>query len=360
MNGIIYLEDGSVYMGKGFGKQGTAVGELVFNTSITGYQEVLTDPSYAGQVIMMTYPLIGNYGVSDLENESPKSHAKGFIVKSISNSPSNHMCDESLTEMLEKMNIVGVYDVDTRGITKKIRSKGVLKCVISNEQKSVGELEELLNNTPSKNDWMNEVGTKKPITLPGKGLRVALIDFGVKQNIINSLRERDCHITILPATTSYEEIMKLNPQGVLLSNGPGDPKEAIKGIETVKKLIGNVPIFGICMGHQVLALAIGADTYKMKYGHRGGNHGVYDINRDRAYITSQNHGYAIDQESLNGKDYLITHINLNDDTIEGIQHKSLPIYSVQFHPEGSPGPTDSSYLFDKFIKIMEVNSYAIK
>ncbi len=360
MNGIIYLEDGTVYIGKGFGKKGTTVGELVFNTSITGYQEVATDPSYAGQVIMMTYPLIGNYGVSDLENESLKSHAKGFIVRSISNSPSNHMCDESFTKMLERMGIVGVYDVDTRSITKKIRNQGVLRCVITNEDMSVGDLEELLNKTPSKNDWMNEVGTKEPIVFPGNGLNVALIDFGVKNNIINSLRDRDCSVTILPATTSYEEIMELNPDGVLLSNGPGDPKAAVEAIKTVEKLIGNVPIFGICLGHQILALAVGGDTYKMRYGHRGGNHGVYDITKDRAYITSQNHGYAIEPESLKDKEYLITHINLNDDTIEGIQHKSLPIYSVQFHPEGSPGPTDSSYLFDKFIEIMGVNVYANK
>lgn len=353
MNGILYLEDGTIYKGKGFGKKGTAVGELVFNTSITGYQEILTDPSYAGQIITMTYPLIGNYGVNHLEYESSKIHAKGFVVKKISETPSNHMSEKTIDEMLKSMGVVGVYDVDTRSITKKIRNAGVLKCVISNEELGEATLQEILNTTEIREDWMKIVGTKEVVHIPGAGPKVALVDFGVKANIIRNLVYRGCDVTVFPATVSYEEIMTINPAGVLLSNGPGNPKAATEAIELVKKLLGKLPIFGICLGHQILALAVGGDTYKMKYGHRGGNHGVYDIEKDKAYITSQNHGYAVDPESIQDKGMIVTHTNLNDGTIEGMKHETLPVYSVQFHPEGAPGPTDSAYLFDKFMKLME-------
>ncbi|QEK10943.1 glutamine-hydrolyzing carbamoyl-phosphate synthase small subunit [Crassaminicella thermophila] len=349
MNGILYLEDGTVYKGKGFGKVGTSVGELVFNTSITGYQEILTDPSYAGQIITMTYPLIGNYGVNNEESESSKVYAKGFVTKSISKTPSNYMSEKSLEDMLKDMGVVGVCDVDTRSITKRIRNQGALKCIISNENLSIKELEDILKKSSLKEDWMKSAGTDKVFHIPGTGPKIAVMDFGIKRNIINNLKYRGCDITVFPYYTTYDEIMNLNPDGVLLSNGPGNPEAAIEGIETVKKIIQKVPTFGICMGHQVLALAVGGSTYKMKYGHRGGNHGVYDIHKDRAYITSQNHGYAVDRKSVEDKGMEITHINLNDDTVEGMQHKELPVFSVQFHPEGAPGPTDSTYLFDKFI-----------
>ncbi|MCT4620917.1 MAG: glutamine-hydrolyzing carbamoyl-phosphate synthase small subunit [Marinisporobacter sp.] len=349
MNGILYLEDGTVYKGKGFGKKGTSIGELVFNTSITGYQEILTDPSYAGQIITMTYPLIGNYGVNSVENESSKVYAKGFITKSIEQNPSNYMSEQTLEEMLENMGIVGICDVDTRSITKRIRNQGALKCVISNEDLSIEELEKILKEEKLKEDWMKEVGTQKVIHIPGNGPKIAVMDFGIKKNILNNLQYRNCDITVFPYNTTYEEIMNINPEGVLLSNGPGNPEEATEAVETIKKIIKKVPTFGICMGHQVLALAVGGKTYKMKYGHRGGNHGVYDIKRDRAYITSQNHGYAVDRKSIEESGMEITHINLNDDTVEGMKHKELPVFSVQFHPEGAPGPTDSTYLFDKFI-----------
>ncbi len=349
MKGIIYLEDGTTFLGKGFGKKGTAVGELVFNTSLTGYQEILTDPSYAGQVITMTYPLIGNYGVNHFDEESKKIHAKGFVVKSFEKDPSNYLSEGSLEEMLIKMNTVGVYDVDTRSITRKIRDKGAVKCVISNEELSLKELQAHLDSVELKDDWMKESGTQEIIKIPGDGPRVAVIDFGIKWNIIRNFEERGCDITIFPYSATYEEIMASNPDGVFLSNGPGDPKAATEAIEVVKKIINEKPTFGICMGHQVLALALGGDTYKMKFGHRGGNHGVYDITRDRAYITSQNHGYAVSKDSLDENTVQITHINLNDDTVEGLRHKTLPVYSVQYHPEGSPGPKDSTYLFDQFI-----------
>ncbi len=353
MDGIIYLEDGSVYKGKGFGEKGTSIGELVFNTSMTGYQEILTDPSYAGQIITMTYPLIGNYGVNSYENESSKIHARGFIVKSISKNPSNHMSEKLIDDMLKKMNIVGVYDVDTRSITKKIRKNGVLKCVISTEEKTEEELKDYLNNHKIEYDWMKEVSTKEIIRISGEGPKIAVLDFGSKANIINNLKERNCNIIIYPYNTPYKKILDSKPDGLLLSNGPGDPKKVISSIETVKKLMDKLPILGICLGHQILALSVGGDTYKMKYGHRGGNHGIYDIERDKAYITSQNHGYAVNEKSVTDNDMIITHRNLNDKTVEGMRHKNLPIYSVQFHPEGAPGPTDTSYIFDKFISIVE-------
>lgn len=359
MNGVIYFEDGTVLMGKGFGKKGTAVGELVFNTSITGYQEILTDPSYAGQVITMTYPLIGNYGINSVENESSQIYAKGLIVKNISKNPSNYMSEKTLEEMLNNNGVVGIYDVDTRSITKKAR-QGASKCVISNEGLSIGELQSFLDKEEDKEDWMKEVSRKEITKIPGSGFKVALIDFGVKANIIRSLIQRDCDITVFPATSSFDEVMEHNPQGILLSNGPGNPKEATEGIELVKKSMGLIPIFGICLGHQIIALALGGDTYKMKYGHRGGNHGVYDITKDRVYITSQNHGYAVDADSIKNKGITVTHTNLNDNSIEGIEHKDLSLYSVQFHPEGAPGPTDSSYLFDKFINMMGEKKYAFR
>ncbi|MCY6355415.1 glutamine-hydrolyzing carbamoyl-phosphate synthase small subunit [Clostridium sp. ZS2-4] len=354
MKGILYLEDGTVLKGRGFGKKGTAVGELVFNTSMTGYQEIVTDPSYAGQVINMTYPLIGNYGVNENENESKKIYARGLIVKSICVNPSNYMSEEALSSMMERMNIVGVAGVDTRSITKLIRNSGTMKCVISNEDLTIEELQQYIDKC-NKTNFVEEVSTKEIYRIEGKGHKVVLMDFGAKANIIENLKERNCDITVVPYNTSFEKIMELNPDGVMLSNGPGDPKDIPQTVEVVKKIVRCKPTFGICLGHQILALTFEADTYKMKFGHRGGNHGVYDIERDRAYITSQNHGYAVKKESIEDKDLIVTHINLNDNTVEGIRHKFLPVFSVQFHPEGSPGPIDSAYLFDNFIDSMNNN-----
>jgi carbamoyl-phosphate synthase small subunit len=354
MEGILYLEDGTIYKGKGFGKKGTSVGEIVFNTSMSGYQEILTDPSYAGQIITMTYPLIGNYGVNSFEKESSKVHARGFVVKTPSKKISNYMSENTVDHMLKKMNIVAISDVDTRSITKKIRNIGALKCVISNETLSIDEIKVRLQSEKEQSvNYMEEVSTKEIVHIEGSGPRIALIDFGVKSNIINNLKARNCDITVFPYNTPYEEVINLNPQGILLSNGPGDPKAVIQGVELVKRLVQKVPTFGICLGHQILTLALGGDTYKMKYGHRGGNHGIYDVDLDKAYITSQNHGYAVNPESLKDKNILITHRNLNDDTVEGIRHKELPAFSVQFHPEGSPGPTDTAYLFDKFTALAQ-------
>jgi carbamoyl-phosphate synthase small subunit len=352
LKGIIYLEEGTIYTGKGFGKLGTSVGELVFNTSMTGYQEILTDPSYAGQIITMTYPFIGNYGVNSFESESSKVQAKGFIIKNISNYASNYKSEETIDKLLEDAGVVGIYDVDTRKITKKIRNIGVVKCVISNEDLSVERYKSMLKGTLIRNDYIDEVSTKEIIHIEGSGPKVALMDFGVKKNIVNNLKMRGCDIRILPYDTNYDTIASLNIDGVLLSNGPGDPMDIYKCTNTIKKIIYDYPTFGICMGHQILALACGGSTYKMKFGHRGSNHGVFDIEKDKAYITSQNHGYAVDLDSVKANDMVLTHINLNDNTVEGMRHKDLPVFSVQFHPEGSPGPIDSSYLFDKFITSM--------
>jgi carbamoyl-phosphate synthase small subunit len=353
MIGMLYLEDGTVYTGKGFGSLGTASGELVFNTSMTGYQEILTDPSYAGQVITMTYPLIGNYGTNLSFNESSKVYAHGLVVKSISDTPSNCMNEQSINEMLCAMGIVGVYGVDTRSITRKVRDGGALKCVITNQELSEFEIKRHFSLIKKEDDWMKEVATKKVYKIEGSGHKVALVDFGVKANIIRNLIERNCDITVFPHNASPEEIMSINPNGVLLSNGPGDPKCAEESVYTAKSLIGKVPMFGICMGHQILGLACGGETYKLKYGHRGGNHGVKDLDKDRCYITSQNHGYAVESESIKKSGMIVTHVNLNDGTVEGMRHKNLPVYSVQFHPEGAPGPGDSAYLFDKFIDLMD-------
>lgn len=349
---MLYMEDGTVYVGKAFGKPGTSVGELIFNTSITGYQEILTDPSYAGQIINMTYPLIGNYGVSSQENESRGVYAKGLIVKSISENPSNYKCESNIDDMLKKMGIVGIYGVDTRSITRKIRDSGAMKCVITSESLTIGEMQEFLNGADFCNELVKKVSIRQPYKIPGKGFKVAVIDFGIKANILRNLRQRGCDITVFPYDTSFSDIMCIKPEGLLLSNGPGDPKVLTSTIKTVRKLLSELPTFGICLGHQIIALAVGGDTYKLKYGHRGGNHGIYDIDRDRAYITSQNHGYAVKAESIEAKGMQVTHINLNDNTVEGMKHTNLPVYSVQFHPEGAPGPSDTEYLFDEFITLM--------
>lgn len=352
MDGIVYLEDGSIYKGKGFGKKGVSVGEIVFNTSATGYQEILTDPTNAGTIITMTYPVIGGIGVNSIENESSNIYAKGFIVKGLSTISSNYLMEKDLEDFLIEKGVVGVAGVDTRSITRKIRSKGTMKCVIANIDISTDELKKIIEEEKEKEEnFVKEVSTKKYVHIPGTGTKVAVVDFGVKNSIIKSLKDRDCDITIVPYNTSYKELRNLNPDGVLLSNGPGNPKLVPEGIELTKHLLGKLPIFGIGLGHQILALALGADIYKMKCGHRGLNHGIYDVERDKAYITSQNHSYAVKDQDLDKLGIIVTHKNLNDGSVEGLKHKYYPVFSVQFSPEGAPGPTDMEYIFDKFIDI---------
>ena len=366
MEGLIYLEDGTVFKGRGFGAKGTAVGELVFNTSMTGYQKILTDPSYKGQIINMTYPLIGNYGISEIDNESEKIHAFGLVVKDLCDTPSNSNSVMTIDKWLRDMEVPGVYGVDTRQITKKIRSKGTVKCVISTEGISISEAAGICDKAQLRGDWMKEVAVKEKTVLEpladqllpgseGEPFDVAVIDFGVKGNILTCLRRRNCRLTVYPYGTPAANILASDPDGIFLTNGPGDPEEAVEAIEEVRNLIrlSEIPMFGICMGHQILAIALGGKTYKLKYGHRGGNHGVFDKNTKRSYITSQNHGYAVQYESIILKGMEITHLNLNDGTVEGMEHRDLPIFSVQFHPEASPGPNDTGYLFDKFTGMMK-------
>ena len=364
MEGLIYLEDGTVFKGKGFGFKGTAVGELVFNTSMTGYQEILTDPSYKGQIITITYPLIGNYGISEHDNESEGIHAFGLVIKDLCDAPSNSNCIMTLDQWLADQEIPGVYGVDTRQITKKIRKNGTVKCLISTEGISISEAREKCMAGTLRGDWMKEVSVKEKTLLGStaetddKPYKVSVLDYGVKRHILKYLRERNCDLTVYPYGTAAEDILADSPDGIFLTNGPGDPEEAVEAIEEIRKLISRseIPMFGICMGHQLLALALGGRTYKLKYGHRGGNHGVYDKDTKRSCITSQNHGYAVKHESIILKGMEVTHLNLNDGTVEGMEHRDLPIFSVQFHPEASPGPNDSGYLFDKFIGMMKEDS----
>ncbi|WP_058484857.1 carbamoyl phosphate synthase small subunit [Defluviitalea phaphyphila] len=349
MKAQLILENGIVFEGKAFGYIEESVGEVVFNTGMTGYQEVLTDPSYYGQIVTMTYPLIGNYGINldDMESNSPK--VKGFIVREKSDYPNNWRCEMELEAYLKQNKIIGLEGIDTRALTKIIRNYGTMKGIITVKELSKSQITQKLKAFHNKNA-VKEVTTKEIRKIEGKGKHIAVMDFGIKENIIRSFKKRNCSLTIFPANTSYTEILSINPDGIFLSNGPGDPKDLPDVIENIKKLIGIKPIFGICLGHQLLALSLGGDTEKLKFGHRGCNHPVKDLYENKVYITSQNHGYVVTDLP---KDMIKTHINLNDGTIEGLRHKKLPIFSVQFHPEACPGPKDTAYIFDSFIKIME-------
>lgn len=359
MEGLIYFEDGTVFKGQGFGFCGTQIGEIVFNTSMTGYQKILTDPSYKGQIITLTYPLVGNYGISDIDFESDGIHAFGLVVKDLCEKPSNSNCVKTLSQWLEEEKIPGVWGVDTRKITRKIRTTGTAKCLISTEGISISKAKELLEAAEMRGDWMKVVSTKEKYTLEPidseAKYEVAVLDFGVKTNILKCMQRRGCRLTVYPYGAKASEILAADPDGIFLTNGPGDPAEATEAVEEIKNLIGETdkPIFGICMGHQLLALAVGGKTYKLKYGHRGGNHGVFDKETGKSYITSQNHGYAVQHESIILKGMEVTHINLNDGTVEGMEHRDMSIFSVQFHPEASPGPNENEYLFDKFVARME-------
>lgn len=355
MKAILALDDGTQFIGEAFGATGTCVGEIVFNTGMTGYQEVLTDASYAGQIVTMTYPLIGNYGINDEDRESSKPQVKGFIVRELCDEPSNWRSTESLNEYLKRYNIIGIQGVDTRALTRILREKGTMNGVISTDPDFKIEhwLEKIHQYCIVKP--VDEVTVKEIEHYEGTGHKVALIDYGVKTNIIRSLRKRGCEVFVFPALCKAEEILAIHPDGIMLSNGPGDPKDCVFQINVLKELLGKKPIFGICLGHQLTALAYGGDTGKLKYGHRGGNHPVKDIAKDRTYITSQNHGYAVLAEKLDSKKALVSHINMNDGTVEGVKYLDTPTFTVQFHPEASPGPMDTGYLFDEFIALMNAN-----
>ena len=354
MKAFLILEDGHVFTGRSIGSTREAVSEIVFNTSMTGYLEVLTDPSYAGQAVVMTYPLIGNYGICYEDMESERPWVDGFIVRELSRMPSNFRCEDTIQNFLEKNDIPGICGIDTRALTKILRESGTMNGMITtNENYDMDEVMKKLK-AYSTGDEVSKVTCREKSVLPGAGYKVALLDLGSKRNIARSLNERGCEVTIYPSFTTAEEIIASNPDGIMLSNGPGDPKACAQVIKEIRKLYEtDIPIFAICLGHQLMALATGADTFKLKYGHRGGNHPVKDMETGRVYISSQNHGYAVNPESLDPKVAVPAFTNVNDGTNEGLKYVGKNIFTVQYHPEACPGPQDSSYLFDRFLKMME-------
>jgi carbamoyl-phosphate synthase small subunit len=366
----LVLENGLIFEGENFGASGETVGEVVFNTSLTGYQEILTDPSYCGQIVTMTYPLIGNYGVNLEDYESEKPFVRGFIVKEYCDAYSNWRANQSLSQYLEKNNIVGIQGIDTRMLTRVIRDEGAMRGIISSIDLDDSSLKKKVMASPKMVglDLAKEVTTAKtyywneksntPLSLKSNlnidendTYNVVVYDYGIKRNILRRLAYYGCNLTVVSAKTSWQDVLDLKPDGIFLSNGPGDPGPVKYAIDNIKNLIGKKPIFGICLGHQLLGLALGGKTYKLKFGHRGGNHPVKNLLTNTIEITSQNHGFAVDFESFDNEMEL-THLNLNDQTVEGFRHKSLPVFSVQYHPEASPGPHDSDYLFHDFIGMM--------
>ena len=354
MKAYLILEDGTVFEGKSIGSSREVISEIVFNTSMPGYLEVLTDPSYAGQAVVMTYPLIGNYGICREDMESRQAWPDGYIVRELSRIPSNFRSGDTIDHFLKEQDIPGISGIDTRALTKILREKGTMNGMITtNGDYDLEEVKEKIRQYTVKGVVL-KTSVKKPYVLPGDGKKVALLDCGAKDNIARNLNKRGCEVTVYPADTPAEEILKINPDGIMLSNGPGDPAENVGIIEEVRKLYeSSVPIFAICLGHQLMALATGAKTYKLKYGHRGGNHPVKDLETGRVYITSQNHGYAVDEESLDPSVAVPAFVNVNDKTNEGLKYVGKNIFTVQYHPEACPGPLDSGYLFDRFMRMME-------
>ncbi|MBR2696698.1 MAG: glutamine-hydrolyzing carbamoyl-phosphate synthase small subunit [Parasporobacterium sp.] len=351
----IVLEDGSEYPGYGFGADCDRVCEIVFNTSMVGYQEIVSDPSYTDQMVVMTYPLIGNYGVTDDDYECKNPSIGGLIVYDYNDMPSNFRYTKTLSELLEEYGIPGIYGVDTRKITRSIRDLGSRRVLMTSFSTTKEEALEIIRNTPVPHDQVSRVSCKKrwySRTADHK-YNVVAIDCGIKLNIIRCLNDCGCNVTVVPYNTSAEEIEFMKPDGIFLSNGPGDPEDVTEVIETVKALRGKYPIFGICLGHQMIALSYGAKTYKLKFGHRGGNHPVKNIETGKVEVTSQNHSYAVENKSVEGTGLKVTHMNLLDNTVEGLECENDHVFSVQYHPESAPGPQDSKYLFDKFIRIME-------
>lgn len=357
---VLYLEDGSLYRGESFGSPGRCLGEVVFNTSMTGYQEVLTDPSYAGQIVCMTHPQIGNYGTNPQDAQSRRPFVSGFAVREFSRVYSNWRANQSLQEYLAQHGIPCISGIDTRALVRRIRSQGAMRGIIASGDVSLEQLKSEVSAHPPMlgSDYVRSVTTDRSYSCQPDEERfhVVAYDLGIKSNILRSLTSRGCRVTVVPASTSDGEALSLEPDGIFISNGPGDPEPLQPLVDNVRRLIGKKPIFGICLGQQVLGLALGGKTFKLKFGHRGGNQPVQNLATRKVEITSQNHGFCVDADSLQASQVELTHINLNDQTLEGLRHRSQPLFSVQYHPEASPGPHDSLYLFDEFVKLMEGRS----
>lgn len=357
MKAYLVLEDGTAYEGNAVGATGIISGEVVFTTGMTGYQETVTDPTFVGQIVIMTYPLIGNCGTNEEDMEAVKPVLHGLVVKEVSKCPSNWRNQEDLHQMLSRYGVIGIEGIDTRSLTRRLRSKGTMKGVICSlpdralDASTVTDLVEVARQCPhvDKTKLISQVTTQEPYQVGGDGHRITVIDYGVKRSVLRCLLDRGCRVTVMPATASPQRILETQPDAILLSNGPGDPRDAGYAVETIRELIGVKPLLGICIGHQLLCLALGANVFKLKFGHRGGNHPVKDLTTGRVLITSQNHGYAIDEETIDPSVAYVTHVSLNDGTVEGIRHRSLPIASIQYHPEASPGPHDTQFIFDEFV-----------
>ncbi len=372
MQAILALEDGRIFRGQGYGAKGECYGEVVFNTSLTGYQEIFTDPSYAGQIVVLTNPQVGNYGTNSIDNEANKPFIEGLVTREFSPISSNWRSQLVADEYLERFNVPVISEIDTRALVRHLRTHGVMRGVISSietdpdvlveKARSVKKMEgtDLASvvSTKTRYEWEHDgpdplEQVESPIALAKPDMHVVAYDFGIKKNILRMLADQGCSVTVVPAQTSAEDVLGLNPDGIFLSNGPGDPEPVEYAQQNIRKLMGHKPIFGICLGHQLIGLALGGKTYKLKFGHHGGNHPVKQMDTGKVEITAHNHNFAVDPDSINANEVDLTHIDLNDNTLEGLRHKSLPLFSVQYHPEASPGPHDSHYLFRDFRKMME-------
>ena len=349
----LILEDGTIFIGEAFGSETSSTGEVVFNTGMTGYQEILSDPSYCGQIVTLTYPLIGNYGINRDDFESITPAINGFIVKEVTDFPSNWRSENSVDDYLKMKNISGIAGIDTRKLTRIIRKHGTLKGALCHMSENDQEVLERLRAIEIRHDQVKQVSTKTAYPSPDRGRRIVVVDFGMKHGILRELNQRGCDVIVVPYNTTATEILQLSPDGIMLTNGPGDPKDVPEAIEMIKDVLGKVPLFGICLGHQLFALACGADTVRLKFGHRGSNHPVKDLTTGKVALTSQNHGFSVDDESIKNTRLEVTHIALNDGTIEGLKHKDFSAFTVQYHPEASPGPEDANYLFDQFLEMIE-------